>query len=42
MMVVIGCQYLGSSYLVSPAKSVWLPLMIFIPLAVAMSDPLRE
>jgi lipopolysaccharide export system permease protein len=42
MIVVIGCQYLGSSYLVSPAKSVWLPLMIFIPLAVAMSDPLRE
>lgn len=42
MIVVIACQYLGSSYLVSPAKSVWLPLMIFIPLAVAMSDPLRE
>ena len=42
MVVVIGCQYLGSSYLVSPAKSVWLPLMIFIPLAVGMSDPLRE
>jgi len=42
MVVVIGCQYLGNSYLVSPAKSVWLPLMIFIPLAVAMSDPLRE
>jgi lipopolysaccharide export system permease protein len=42
MIVVIGCQYLGSSYLVSPAKSVWLPLMIFVPLAVAISDSLRE
>ena len=42
MVVVIGCQYLGSSYLISPAKSAWLPLMIFIPLAMALSDPLRE
>ena len=42
MIVVIGCQYLGSSYLISPAKSAWLPLMIFIPVAMAISDPLRD
>ncbi len=41
-LVVYGCQYLGSNYLVSPALAAWLPLMIFLPLAVWMSNPLRE
>jgi lipopolysaccharide export system permease protein len=41
-MVVFGCQYLGSNYLVSPALAAWLPLMIFLPLAVWMSNPLWE
>jgi lipopolysaccharide export system permease protein len=41
-LVVFGCQYLGSNYLVSPALAAWLPLMIFLPLAVWMSNPLRE
>ena len=42
MVVVMGCQYLGSNYLISPSLSVWLPLMIFIPVAAIMSDPLWE
>jgi lipopolysaccharide export system permease protein len=41
-VVVLGCQWLGSSYLVSPALGAWLPLIIFVPVAVAMSQPLRE
>ncbi len=38
MMVGIGCQYLGSSYLVEPALAAWLPLMIFVPAGVALYD----
>ncbi len=41
-LVVFACQYLGSSYLISPAMAAWLPLMIFVPLAMWMSEPLRE
>jgi hypothetical protein len=43
MMVVYGCQHLlGSTYLIEPALAAWLPLMIFVPCAVAISQPLRE
>ena len=42
MVVVMGCQYLGSNYLISPSLSVWLPLMVFIPVAAMLSDPLWE
>jgi len=38
----IGAGYLGSSYWVSPSLAAWLPLMVFVPLAIAISDPLRE
>ncbi len=41
MMVVMGCQYMGSSVLLNPALAAWLPLMIFIPCAAGMSAPLR-
>ena len=41
-VVVLACQWLGSSYLVSPALGAWLPLIIFVPTAMAMSQPLRE
>ncbi len=46
LLVSLSAQYLGSSYLIpggwGPALGAWLPLMIFVPLAVAMSEPLRE
>ncbi len=42
MLVVLGCQYLGRSYWLEPALAAWLPLMIFVPCAVALSQPLRE
>lgn len=42
MLVVFGTQHLGSIYLIDPALAAWLPLMIFVPVAVAMSEPLRQ
>lgn len=42
MLVVMGCKYLGASYLLEPSLAAWLPLMIFVPCAVALSPPLRE
>ena len=42
LMLVMGAQYLGSSYWISPSLAAWLPLMVFVPLAIAISDPLRE
>jgi lipopolysaccharide export system permease protein len=42
MLIVFGCQFLGWSYLIEPALAAWLPLMIFVPCAVALSQPLRE
>lgn len=42
MLVVLGCNYLGSSYLLEPSLAAWLPLMIFVPLAIALSLPLRS
>ncbi len=42
MLVVIGCKYLGSTYWLEPALAAWMPLMIFIPCAVALAGPLRE
>jgi lipopolysaccharide export system permease protein len=42
MAVVFACQYLGSIYLVSPSLAAWMPLMVFVPAAVALSEPLWE
>jgi lipopolysaccharide export system permease protein len=41
-LVVLACQYLGNSYLVNPSLAAWLPVLIFVPAAVWMSEPLRE
>jgi lipopolysaccharide export system permease protein len=42
MVVVVGFQYLGGAYALNPALAVWLPLMLFIPVAVEMSVPLTK
>ncbi|MCS7305609.1 MAG: LptF/LptG family permease [Thermoguttaceae bacterium] len=42
MGVVFACQYLGSIYLLSPSLAAWLPLFVFVPAAVAISEPLWE
>jgi lipopolysaccharide export system permease protein len=42
MLVVLGCQSLGSGGWLAPPLAAWLPLIIFAPLAAAMSDTLRQ
>ena len=42
MLVVIACKKLGAGYWLEPSLAAWLPLMIFVPCAVALSQPLRE
>ena len=41
-LTVLSCQYLGTIYMLSPALSAWLPLMMFVPLAVAMFERARR
>jgi lipopolysaccharide export system permease protein len=38
MIVVMACQYMGSILLIRPSLAAWLPLLIFVPTAVAMYD----
>lgn len=40
--IVLGCRWMGSTYWLEPALAAWLPMMIFVPCAVAMYGPLRE
>jgi lipopolysaccharide export system permease protein len=42
MLVKLGCQSLCVTGWLQPTLSAWLPLMIFAPVAVAMSGPLRQ
>jgi lipopolysaccharide export system permease protein len=42
MLVVLGCQSLGSGGWIAAPLAAWLPLIIFAPLAAAMSDSLRQ
>lgn len=42
MLVVFGMQHLGAIYLIDPALAAWLPLMIFVPVAVTISEPFRQ
>jgi len=42
MVVNLGCQYLGRIYLVESSLAAWLPLMIFLPVAVGMSDVMKR
>jgi len=42
MLVKLGCQSLCLTGWFQPSLAAWLPLMIFAPLAVAMSDSLRQ
>jgi lipopolysaccharide export system permease protein len=42
LLVVVGCHYLGTTYWLDPAQAAWLPAMVFVPLAAALSAPLRE
>jgi lipopolysaccharide export system permease protein len=37
---ILGCQYLGQVYFISPALAAWLPLLIGLPVAAWQSEPL--
>jgi len=41
-MVIIGAQHLGNSYWISAPLAAWLPLLVFVPVAVWVAEPLRE
>jgi lipopolysaccharide export system permease protein len=42
MIVVLGCQSLGSGGWIAAPLAAWLPLIVFAPVAVALSDSLRR
>ncbi|MEK6249703.1 MAG: LptF/LptG family permease, partial [Planctomycetales bacterium] len=42
MSVVLLCHHIGSSTSLNPSLAAWCPLMIFVPMTVAFSTPLRE
>jgi lipopolysaccharide export system permease protein len=42
MCVVLGCQSLGTGGWLNPPLAAWLPLIIFGPVAAAMSDSLQQ
>ena len=41
-VVTLGCQQMGNASLINPALAAWLPLMIFVPVAAAMSEPISQ
>jgi lipopolysaccharide export system permease protein len=42
MLMVISCHWLGAQTYVSAARAAWLPVLIAVPAAVWISQPLRE
>jgi lipopolysaccharide export system permease protein len=40
MLVLLACQALGTNGLLRPALAAWLPLMLFVPVAVRIAKPL--
>ncbi len=40
-LVILACQSLGGLNLLRPTLAAWLPIMLFLPVAVAMSHTLR-
>jgi len=38
LLVTMACQYLGGVLLIRPSLAAWLPLMIFVPIAVALYE----
>ena len=42
MVVTIVCRQLGTAYWVSPALGAWLPLFIFVPPAVVLTESMRQ
>ncbi|MEE8451093.1 MAG: LptF/LptG family permease [Thermoguttaceae bacterium] len=42
LLVTFASQQLGANYLLSPALAAWMPLLIFVPIAVWMAESIRE
>jgi lipopolysaccharide export system permease protein len=42
MVVTVVCRQLGTSYWVSPSLGAWLPLFIFVPPAVVLTESMRR
>ena len=42
VIVSLALRSMGMNYIISPSLAVWLPLMIFVPLAVLIGGPLRR
>lgn len=40
--VVLACQGLGNHYLISPSLAAWAPLIILVPVAAALAEPLWQ
>lgn len=42
MVVTVVCRAMGASYWVSPALGAWLPLFVFVPPAVVLTESMRQ
>jgi lipopolysaccharide export system permease protein len=42
MVVVLGCQSLGTSGWLQPTLAAWLPLIVFAPVAAGLVDTLHQ
>jgi lipopolysaccharide export LptBFGC system permease protein LptF len=42
VIVSLALRSMGMNYIISPSLAVWLPLMIFVPLAMLIGGPLRR
>jgi lipopolysaccharide export system permease protein len=40
--VVIACQGMGATFWVRPSLAAWSPLLVFVPLAMYLNEPLRK
>ena len=42
LLVAAASQQLGANYLLNPALAAWIPLLLFVPIAVWMAESIRE
>ncbi len=42
MVVVLACQGMGAGLWMRPSLAAWAPLLVFVPLAVYLNDPLKK
>ncbi len=42
VVATLGFHSMGNNYMIGPTLAVWLPMMIFVPVATLISEPLRR